>query len=251
MAQAAWESWYRHPKPRNVKYTPSIISYLDVLGFEELINTRKAGEISKILRILSESVMPRPTGEPAKIVFTRFSDTVIRSIQKASASYLIYELKTILRAQVALIPLGVTIRGVVTIGDMVQSWKIVYGPAVVRAYQLESIPGGNPRIAIDGDALNLMGPGLGDILISELGLARRQGNEIYLDYLKACEFELKVQEGAYLRFLKIHRDFIREHLVKYAKTPKILQKYQWLREYHESTLQERFGREIPEHLSVK
>src|SRR3984957_16118854 len=114
MVRPAWESWYRHPKPRNVKYTPSIVSHLDVLGFEELINTKKPGEISKILRILAESIMPRPSEEPAKIVFTRFSDTVIRSIQSASASYLIYELKSILRAQVALIPLGVAIRGAVT-----------------------------------------------------------------------------------------------------------------------------------------
>jgi len=194
--------------------------------------------------------MPHPTEEPAKIVYTRFSDTVIRSIQKATASYLTYELKTILRAQVALIPLGVAIRGAVTIGNMVQSWNVVYGPAVVRAYQLESIPGGHPRIVIDDDALNLLDPGLGDILVSELGLAKRQGNEIYLDYLKACEVELNVQEGAYLKFLQIHRDFIRERLVKYAENSKVLPKYEWLRTYHERTLQERFRLDIPPHLSV-
>jgi hypothetical protein len=250
MVQPAWESWYRHPKPRNVRYTPSIISYLDVLGFEELINTKKAGEISKILRILAESIMPRTSEEPAKIVFTRFSDTVIRSIQMPSASYLIYELKSILRAQVALIPLGVAIRGAVTIGNMVQSWDVVYGPAVVQAYKLESVKGGPPRIAIDEDALKLLNPGLVDTLVSELGLARRHGGKIYLDYLKACEFELNVQEGAYLRFLEIHRDFIREHLVKYAENPEVLPKYQWLRTYHESTLQERFGLDIPAQLNV-
>jgi hypothetical protein len=250
MVQPAWELWYRHPKPQSVNYTPSIVSYLDVLGFEELINTKEAGEISKILRILAESIMPHPSEEPTKIVFTRFSDTVIRSVQTASISYLIYELKSILRAQVALIPLGVAIRGAVTIGNMVQSWKVVYGPAVVRAYQLESIEGTPPRIVIDGDALNLLNPGLGDTLVSNLGLAKREGNQLYLDYLKACEVELNVQEGAYLRFLQIHRDFIRERLVKYAENPKVLPKYQWLRAYHESTLQEKFGLDIPPNLSV-
>jgi hypothetical protein len=250
MDLATWESWYRRPKTEVVEYTRSIVSYLDILGFQELIRTRTAGEISRILRILAESIRPHPKDEPAKIVYTRFSDTVIRSIQKGSASYLVYELKSILRAQVALIPLGVAIRGAVTIGDMVQSWKIVYGPAVVRAYQLESIPGGPPRIAIDDDALNLLQPGLDEILVSKLDLAKRDGNEIYLDYLKACEVELNVQVDEYLRFLEIHRDFIRRNLAKYADKPDVLAKYQWLRNYHESTLQDKFGLDIPPHLNV-
>jgi hypothetical protein len=133
---------------------------------------------------------------------------------------------------------------------MVQSWEVVYGPAVVRAYELESAKGSPPRIAIDEDALKLLNPGLGDILVSELGLARRQGDKIYLDYLKACEVELNVQEGAYLRFLEIHRNFIRDRLVKYAENPEVLTKYQWLRTYHESTLQEKFGADIPPQLKI-
>jgi hypothetical protein len=132
MGLATWESWYRHPKPQIVEYTRSIVSYLDILGFQELIETRTAGEISRILRILAESISPHPNDEPATIVFTKFSDTVIRSMTEPNPAYFIYELKSILRAQVALIPHGVAIRGAVTVGDVVQSWDVVYGPAVVR-----------------------------------------------------------------------------------------------------------------------
>lgn len=252
MNLATWESWYRHPKPQSVNYTRSIVSYLDILGFHELVKARTAGEISRILRILAESITPHQTDEPATILFTKFSDTVIRSIPEPSPAYFIYELKSIFRAQVALIPEGVTIRGAVTIGDIVQSWGVVYGPAVVRAYELESAKGGPPRIVIDDQALSLLRPPLdGRNLVSgQLGLARKEGPTIYVDYLNACEAELRVRDEEYSRFLGIHRDFIRKGLAKYAERHEILAKYEWLRTYHECILQERFGLDIPPHLNV-
>jgi hypothetical protein len=249
MNVATWESWYRHPKPQGVNYTRSIVSYLDILGFRELIERRTAGEVSRILRILAESIAPHPTDEPVKIEFTKFSDTVIRSTPEPSPAYFIYELKTILRAQVALIPEGVAIRGAVTVGDITQSWDVVYGPAVVRAYELDSGP---PRIVIDDKALSLLHPPVdASVLASEeLGLTRLEGTTIYLDYLKACEVELTVENDEYLQFLGIHRDFIRRCLEKYAEKRGVLEKYEWLRTYHEVILQERFGSDIPPHLNV-
>ncbi|HMD10089.1 MAG TPA: hypothetical protein VKH63_21325 [Candidatus Acidoferrum sp.] len=230
-----------------MNYTRSIVSYLDILGFRELIEKRTAGEVSRILRILAESIAPHPTDEPVKIEFTKFSDTVIRSTPEPSPAYFIYELKTILRAQVALIPEGVPIRGAVTIGEITQSWDVVYGPAVVRAYELDSGP---PRIVIDDKALSLLRPPVDANFLVELGLTRLEGTTVYLDYLKACEVELRVEDEEYLQFLEIHRDFIRRCLGKYAEKRGVLEKYEWLRTYHERILQERFGSEIPPHLNV-
>src|SRR5271169_5988963 len=220
MNLATWESWYRHPKPQSVNYTRSIVSYLDILGFRELIEKRTAGEVSRILRILAESIAPHPTDEPVKIEFTKFSDTVIRSTPEPSPAYFIYELKTILRAQVALIPEGVPIRGAVTIGEITQSWDVVYGPAVVRAYELDSGP---PRIVIDDKALSLLRPPVDANFLVELGLTRLEGTTVYLDYLKACEVELRVEDEEYLQFLEIHRDFIRRCLGKYAEKRGVLE----------------------------
>jgi hypothetical protein len=106
MRLATWESLYRNVKPRHVKYTRSIVSYLDILGFRELEEAKSAGEISRILRILTESVKPHPTDEPVRIQFTKFSDTVIRIVPETrlSVAYFIYELKSILRAQLHVVP---------------------------------------------------------------------------------------------------------------------------------------------------
>jgi hypothetical protein len=245
MALAMWEKWYRQVKQESVNYTRSIVSYLDILGFSSLVETKKPGKISRILRILGESVEPHPTDEPAEIIFTRFSDTIIRSIPVPSPLFFIYELKTILRAQIALIPEGVIIRGAVTVGDIVQSWDVVYGPAVVRAYQLESPEGGFPRIIIDNEALKLLRPAWNREELRQFGAVKEEDSTIYLDYLRGCEVELHQE---YPHFLAIHRDFIRDSLIKHANNPKVLPKYEWLKVYHEHTLQERFGDDIPQDL---
>lgn len=254
MGFTTWELLYGHLKPRRVTYTRSIVSYLDILGFRELVETRTDGEISRILRILAKSVEPDTVFKSEKVRFTKFSDTVVRSMPLAKhyPRNFIFELRSILHAQIALIPQGICIRGAVTIGDIVQSWGRVYGPAVVRAYELESRKGAPPRIIIDDEALTLLQPDIEkENWASELvGLVRQEGSTYYLDYLKACENELNVPEQEYSIFLTLHRDLIRKGLSKYAGMPFVLPKYEWLRDYHERTLEERFGTDIPPHLSV-
>jgi hypothetical protein len=249
-----WELLYPISRPKRVEYTRSIVSYLDILGFRELVKTRSAGEISRILRILGKSVRPDSLFKSDKAQFTRFSDTVIRSIphRKHYPHSLIFELRSLVYAQMALIPLGVPIRGTVTVGDIVQSWGIVYGPGVVRAYDLENQVGGPPRIIIDSAALDLFRSDIErEQLQSELEvLVRHDNSTFYLDYLRACERELNVPEQEYPIFLTHHRDLIRRCLKEYANKPSVYSKYVWLRGYHECTLRERFDTVIPPHLHV-
>jgi hypothetical protein len=83
-----------------VEYARSIVSYLDILGFRELIETKTAGEISRILRILTESVKPDGISSSQGLRFTKFSDTVIRSVPLARCypHNFIFELRSILYA---------------------------------------------------------------------------------------------------------------------------------------------------------
>jgi len=254
MGHATWELLYEHLKPRRVNYTRSVVSYLDILGFSELIRARTAGEISQILRILAESVKPDPIFKFERIQFTKFSDTVIRSIPLTEhyPHNFIFELRSILHAQMALIPRGVLIRGAVTIGDITQSWKVVYGPAVVKAYTLESQKGSPPRIVVDEEALASVQEAIEKESLSSAlaNLVRKDESTTFLDYLKACEHELNVPEQEYPLFLKIHRDFVRGGLTKYASDQSKLSKYRWLRDYHHRALEDRFGGEVPQHLLV-
>lgn len=254
MVATTWELLYGHPKPRSVRYAPSILSYLDILGFRELIETKTAGEISRILRILGESVKPDPIFKDLKVKFTKFSDTVIRSMPEAEHYpwNFIFELRSVLQAQIALIPQGILIRGAITIGDAVQSWGRVYGHAVIRAYELEDQKALFPRVIIDDEALERLLPAIKkEGLDSDLArLLRREGSVVYLDYLSACEAELNVPEQEYPIFLALHRDLIVKGLANNAGRPAVLAKYEWLRDYHERVLRDRFGTDAPKRVGV-
>jgi hypothetical protein len=128
----------------------------------------------------------------------------------------------------------------------------VYGPAVVRASDLERVPGSPPRIIVDEEALTLFAPAIEkEGLSSELAyLLEKDGSTSYIDYLSACEREFNVPEQEYSIFLELHRDLIREGLTKYAADSGILSKYQWLRDYHNRTLQKQFGADLCRHLRV-
>jgi len=73
---ATCELLYSNVVPRTVQYQKAVISYIDILGFRDLIDSRSAGEISKVLRILAESVEPHPLLKSERTKFTKFSDTV-------------------------------------------------------------------------------------------------------------------------------------------------------------------------------
>lgn len=251
MGSPTWEL-YTHFKPSRVKYIRSIASYLDVLGFGELIDTKTPGQISRILRILAESVKPEPIFKSEKIQFTKFSDTAIRSMPATThfARNLAFELRSLLNAQIALISEGILIRGAVTVGDIVQSWGIVYGPAVVKAHVLEDQKGSPPRIVVDEQALALATTEEENSDSELSGVVTKDGSVSYVDYLGACEAEFNVPEQEYPIFLKIHRDLIRENLAKYSLNSRVLSKYLWLKEYHERALEERFGGDVPPHLRV-
>jgi len=253
MGSPTWEM-YTNVKPRNVRYVDSVVSYLDILGFRELIGTRTPGDISRILRILGESVKPEPMFKSQKIIFNAFSDTVIRSTPATinSPYNFIYELRHAMHAQITLMAEGILMRGAVTIGKVVQSWRIIYGPAIVRAYSLESREGSPPRIVIDEEALGRIRPAIEEAnLGSQLdALLKKDGSTTYLNYLTACEAELNVPEQEYPLFLQVHRDVIRQGLTKYDSNPRVLSKYQWLKDYHDSTLETVFGAEISGNLLV-
>ena len=238
---------------KTVRYVKSVVSYIDILGFRQLIETKSAGEISRLLRILATSVRPDPFFKPNPIRFTKFSDTVIRSIPATGGGHnnLLFEVQNILNAQVTMVSEGVFLRGVITVGEIVQSWGIVYGPAVVRAYDLESQKGAPPRVVLD-ESVHKLPPIIGGALDYAL-MVTGDGRTAYIDYLCGAQWVFK-REKEYFTFLRKHRDLVRNGLSKFALAPSVLPKYEWLREYHDRTLvklgSKAFNRDVPSQLRV-
>ena len=50
---------------RRVQYEQALVIYIDILGFQQLIDSRRAGEISRTIRLVRDAVKPlSPRGSP-------------------------------------------------------------------------------------------------------------------------------------------------------------------------------------------
>lgn len=148
---AGGQEWRTYPI--RFRWSPII----DILGFKDLIATRSAGGISRIIRIFKQTL--RPARHKTRLdalpddEFVSFSDLIVTAspLERARAEPSLQFFSQLMRLMFAQSSLladeGIAIRGAITIGKVVKSWRQPYGPAVVRAYERDQAK--YPRIVID------------------------------------------------------------------------------------------------------
>jgi len=246
-------------KKKAVEYEIGLVTYVDILGFGELVRTKTAGEISRTIRIVKEAVQPRQlkTGFKTQFIeipdndYANFSDLSIISIPLRRTSHLpprdrLYsQLIHLVHAQATLLAdEGLLIRGGVTVGKLVKSWGQLFGPAIIRAYELESKIAKHPRIVVGKEVFQELA------INAELWVHDRKTDqeavrallrkdddgELFVDYLRTIWDELDDPEADYQAFLSQHEALISERLVRYSQEPGIRKKYEWMERYHASTV---------------
>ncbi len=246
------------PTIMHVRYKIALVAYLDILGFKDLIARRTAKEISQIIRAVKQAVEPSKHKMQLKATtynvpedqYMNFSDLslIVTPVEGVGypppGSQLFYLLLHIVHAQARLvIDEGILIRGAVTIGEVVKSSGQIFGPAVVRAYKLEQDFARYPRIIIDDrifEALKgLPGAWLHDERTNrrDLQLLTRRDTDrrLFVDYLRAVQSELD-DPAYYPDCLARHDEVIRKGLQRYSRNCRIRPKYDWLKRYHETTI---------------
>jgi hypothetical protein len=160
-------------------YRRCLCAFVDVLGFRELVATSSQNEETKLKlhTILSQfqtsyhsKGVPgdRISSEPPVFVRT-FSDLIVRivplghvgaedsTVEKLDLkSGIIHEIIDLCGAQFGLLETGIAVRGGMTIGDLYWDANQVFGPALVRAYDLESNFAIYPRIVLDSFVIELI-----------------------------------------------------------------------------------------------
>jgi hypothetical protein len=138
-----------------VVYRPAIVTFVDILGFRDVIDTWDASQIFDLIQALRTSAgiadEPQSVGG-LDLNATRvhaFSDSIVR-VRTCDSSFqegaLFYELIDLVHAQAELAAKGILIRGGMTVGDIYSSSDLAYGPSFVRSYELESKLSNYPRI---------------------------------------------------------------------------------------------------------
>lgn len=235
---------------KTVAYEPMLVSYVDILGFADLIRTRSAGEISRILRVFNEATAPpkfrHDIPEMPREEHVSFSDlnmTVTPLRRRGNQGIVFFQFLRLVHAQILLlIEEGVLIRGGIAVGPATRSYRKYFGPAVLQSYALEQKKPGHPRILVGAGVLDevarnplLWMHDRDDELNAVRGfLAQDESGDTFIDYLRVAIGE--VENGNFV--LEQHDKLIRTRLAEFAGNDRIRAKYEWLRHYHDRTIKQ-------------
>lgn len=126
-------------------YEQRAVLFLDVLGFSRLI---REGRMNLIEDSLSVTFGKYQSG----FNVTAFSDNIVVSVKLQQGNDLLNLLHFSCYLTWKLMTKGVLSRGGIAIGELHHKGSIIYGPALLEAYQLESQVAIYPRIVVAHDA---------------------------------------------------------------------------------------------------
>jgi hypothetical protein len=234
------------------EYRKTLVTYIDILGFRQLIkqserDPTKVDEILNILKITKEKGQDGPISHVGSdtldiaITSQNFSDLIIRKVNRApdpQGFLMLMELILLSRIQCTLLTAhGVLIRGGICENHLYMEDGFVFGPALVRSYELAEQKAVFPRIMVDAamvEATNYAFPGL----MNKFMLKIR--DEVFIDYLYASfttlgVMHLKADEQK-LAMLEAHKKVIERKLVELAADARAYDKIDWLACYHNSVI---------------
>jgi hypothetical protein len=246
-----------------VPYDKALLVYLDILGFRDLI--RDAGndelKVAKVLKILSTIKSQfseggryvNEPGEKPRSVFkaVNFSDLTLRITKMEPNAdlidYLNWEILNLAGKQCDLACDGILLRGALTVADLYSNDDYVFGPALVKAYQLESESAVFPRIVLDNQVMRMAAEHATGRLWFDY-IRRGEDGFFFVDYLKgACSDRGWAPDDNTPMVpdtLAMHKEVVERKLQEFkTKGEKIQQKGLWLALYHNTVVREMRERE--------
>jgi hypothetical protein len=246
-------------------YRRSIVTFIDILGFREMVRNRPAGEIGRILAVLGDVAEGDVSGDEHPAGLARsigFSDSIVRACPIDSADQLgalFYELISLVHVQMELASLGVFMRGGLTVGDVYMRAGKIFGPAMVRAYDLESKYAIYPRVIVDPlvvreyftePAMQGHAHDLEHDMTYLQGVLRVGDDQLpFVDYLRAMRSELD-DPTSYRSQLLAHRTHIVSAATALNTFNNAKQKYFWLAGYHNSVVESEIAEDAQEPLML-
>jgi hypothetical protein len=201
-----------------MNYSDRIVCFLDILGFKHHIartQSREGVDVPEELDRLARAFanvrelldVDNPSERPDKEV-TQFSDSVVISFAADSESGVFYALLDILWMQLRLANGGLLCRGAIARGPLIHTPSLLFGPAMVAAYELESRAAIYPRVILDksiivaGCEAHARHNSLKDEAESILGLLARDADGMfYVDYICKGQGEFDDPDWGYVEYL--------------------------------------------------
>lgn len=226
-------------KKHATNYEERIVAFVDILGFSAMVdksaNDYKVYESIKLALETIQKVKSNSEIKGAKV--TTFSDSIIISYPTKSNDSLFIILIDLIHLQLHLLQQGILVRGGIAKGKVRHVQEMVFGPAMISAYELECKYAVYPRIIVEKEVVDwekenyrkqLYGSEY-DIEILESMLEKDKYNDIYyIDILRQGQ-ELDHIEDFETLLRKV-RDTIISGLKN--KNKSVVMKYIWLKNYY-------------------
>lgn len=249
-------------KKRNLAYKPHLVTYIDIMGFRTMVKEKPPNHISRVIRLVKEAFEPDAKSKTEfDEHYVNFSDLIVHTVPLNSqvnirnrVGSLFSRILAIVHGQASLIDEGILVRGALVLGGMEKSYNVLFGPALIDAYDLEQHSASVSRVVVTPELLNdfktepllhLIDHKHDAEYVRKL-LRTDSDSVVFVDYLGGLANE--VQPSAYLSFLRRHKSLVEEGLLRFAKNQKVLAKYIWLKNYHDGIVSEcvekRFQQEL-------
>ena len=164
---------------KNVVYEERVLSFIDILGFSDLIKKSENDEslAVDVLRVWGGIDDLKKKLATNSSSLTMFSDCMCVS-QCISGSYFSFYAGVCLIC-LGLIGSGYPVRGAISRGKLYHQGNVIFGPCLVRAYQLESKLSFYPRIIVDPQMIVANGDDTDDLNL----IVRDEDGVLMLNYL--------------------------------------------------------------------
>lgn len=221
-------------------YRKHVVTFLDIMGFRNIVGMKTADEISEILDRTLASAAPPSSATESDTSMISFSDSIIRArpCAKDLPAAFFHEAGELARAQWTLMNSGILVRGGITAGEVLMKPGRAFGPAFIKAYDLESSWAKGPRILVDPeiviairDAAKKAGGENGRALIARARelLTQDADGLWFVDYIRSA-----LQSGSqadHRAAMLAQRDEIIKVTNGLKPSSPILPKYLWLIRY--------------------
>ena len=126
---------------------------MDFLGFRDIVNETvknpdRRAALLRAVGFLSSELMRDKETDIGKMV-TQFSDSVVVSYPVTEISSVFTLVNDVALAVIELAYAGYLLRGGITVGKLIHTEEYLVGPAMIKAYEMESRKAKYPRVLID------------------------------------------------------------------------------------------------------
>jgi hypothetical protein len=221
-------------------YEERAVAFLDILGFKDAIvrgdsNLSTQIQIRKALTILTRSGRARHrdtryAGLSAKYALG-FSDNIVL------AGDMNWVLTEVIALSQAILSVGFLVRGGIALGNIFYKDRVVFGPALVQAVEIEKTVAGFSRVVVDRAVM----PNFRQELSASYSttLICDSDGETFVDFLSQPSSLASIYEFEYSHVVANLRALITNSLDLFRNEPGKRAKYEWLRSYFNKTMIEK------------